>query len=153
MKRSSYLALLVVSLLLEIPDSGCRKPGQVQQAQLENTIWKLSREEWIYPNGNREFFEKRSYLDGVFIWSFLSNSQLKKRWEPYTVELNGTWNINGNRITTNIFTDPNNPGNILPLHYKLIELTGSFMRVECEEQQTSSINGNASAVYFEFVKQ
>ena len=70
---------------------------------------------------------------------------------PYYVEENVTWSKINDRITITI---PINQGGSLTRNYKIVELRGSFMNVDFEEQNgESSENGKASKMYYELKKQ
>ena len=149
MKKKLCLPVFVFTLMFVIAAPSCKK--QKDLPVLENTTWKLTREIWTFPNGNTEIFEKQSDGDGVFTWFFSNNNNIRILWLPYTYEESGTWNLFDNRITTSTRVDPSSM--IQTRHFKIVEHTNSFMKVDAEGQGGSSINGQTSNIYYELARQ
>lgn len=120
-------------------------------SNLENTSWKISKETYYYPNGNSENFVNSSDLNGIFIWSFGTDSSMKIKYEPYTFIVDGNWEKNQNSLIIKTFS----PDDSLDVrHYTIIELTETFMKLNVEDVRfQSSNNGNANKHILEFRKQ
>jgi hypothetical protein len=151
MKKIICTRILVGILVFNIALMGCKKEDIVKPVALENTTWKLTKEIWYFANGNVQTFIKQDNLDWTFTFFFLNNRDITILNEPYTVEEIGTWTRVDDRLTMTVSIDNHNT---FIKHYKILELTDQFMKVDFEDQHgESSEDGKAIKMVYELSRQ
>lgn len=152
--RKAILSIGIAAILLSIVILSCKKQAEQSALNLENTVWRLKKEVWTYPNGSTEVFEKKTNAEGVSTWLFLSNQKVKVLYEPYSFQQNGDW-VNANHaMTIRLMTNTNEGDNTRD--FVVRELSTHSMTLDSKTSGStiaSSEHGIASKVYYELERQ
>lgn len=151
--RKATLFIGIAGILLPIVILSCKKQAEQPGLNLENTVWRLKKEVWTYPNGNTEVFEKKTNAEGVSTWLFLSDQKVKILYEPYSFQQNGDW-IHANNLTTIRLVTNTNDDNTRD--FVVRELSANSMILDAKTGGStiaSSEHGIASKVYYELERQ
>jgi hypothetical protein len=145
MKKITYLPLLIGILIFPVILIGCKKNDRIETAALENTTWKLTREERIMAEGdtvNVEGHMERTYF-------FLEGNQIKvvNGTGNYLWEKSGEWQITDDKL---IIRYRDEAGQYYSTtSYKINEMTKSVMKLQIPD----GIYGLVFDTIFELTKQ
>jgi hypothetical protein len=145
MKKITYLPFLIGILVFPIVLIGCKKNDRIETVALENTTWKLTREERIMTEGDTVNVERpmeRTYffLDGNKIK--VVNGTGNDTWEK-----SGEWHITDDKL---IIKYRDEAGQYYSTtSYKINEKTKSVMKLQIPD----GIYGLVFETIFELTKQ